>query len=100
MVKHVIIWTLKDEYSGSEIERIKAEIKEGLEGLAGQIPGLISIQVFTEGLNSSNGDLILDSTFESEAALKGYSEHPAHMNVAITKVRPFVAHRACMDYEV
>lgn len=41
MVKHVILWKLKDEYSGAQKEKIKQEIKEGLEGLAGQIPGLI-----------------------------------------------------------
>ena len=33
MVRHVIVWTLKDEYSDSEKEQIKAGIKEGLEGL-------------------------------------------------------------------
>ena len=38
MVKHMIIWTLKDELSGAEKEKVKAEIKEGLEGLKGVIP--------------------------------------------------------------
>ena len=41
MVKHVILWKLKDELAGEEKEQVKAGIKEGLEGLAGQIPGLI-----------------------------------------------------------
>ena len=40
MVKHVILWTLKDQYSGAQMEEIKAGIKEGLEGLSGKIPGL------------------------------------------------------------
>lgn len=100
MVKHVIIWTLKDEYSGDEMSRIKAGIKEGLEALAGKIPGLVEIKVHTDGLTSSNTDLILDSTFESEEALKGYSVHPEHMAVATGKVRPFVSARACFDYEI
>ena len=39
MVKHVILWKLKDELAGEEKEQVKAGIKEGLEGLAGQIPG-------------------------------------------------------------
>ena len=47
MVKHVILWTLKNEYSKEEKEAIKAEIKAGLEGLAGQIPGLLEIHVNT-----------------------------------------------------
>ena len=88
MVKHVILWTLKNEYSKEEKEAIKAEIKAGLEGLAGQIPGLLEIHVNINGLESSNADLMLDSTFTDEAALKGYSVHPAHVAVANGKVRP------------
>ena len=54
MVKHVILWQLKDSFTEEEKTEIKAGIKAGLEGLAGQIPGLLSIQVHTEGLPSSN----------------------------------------------
>ncbi len=100
MVKHVILWKLKEEYSDTQISEIKAGIKEGLEGLKGQIPGLIEIRVNTEPLSSSNCDLMLDSTFEDEAALKSYSTHPAHVAVANGKVRPFTASRTCMDYEI
>jgi len=98
MVKHVIIWNLKEDLEDKAA--VKAGIKEGLEGLKGQIPGLIDIHVYTEGLASSNGDVLLDSSFESEEALKGYAVHPAHVAVANGKVRPFTASRVCMDYEV
>ena len=99
MVRHIILWTLKDEYSPEEKEDIRKGIKEGLEGLKGKIPGLIRIKVNTEGLASSNADLMLDSAFESEDALKGYSVHPEHVAVADSKVRPHVKIRSCMDYE-
>ena len=100
MVKHVIIWTLKDEFSPDEKESIKLGIKEGLESLKGKIPGLVDIQVNINGLKSSNADLMLDSTFESEDALKGYSSHPQHVAVANTKVRPYTKIRSCLDYEI
>ncbi len=100
MVKHVILWRLKKEYSDDQTEKIKAEIKEGLEGLKGKIPGLAEIRVNTEPLASSNCDLMLDSLFESEEALKGYSVHPAHVAVADGKVRPHTAERVCMDYVI
>ena len=100
MVKHVILWVLKDEYSDSEKEDIKKGIKEGLEGLAGQIPGLVEIKVNTEPLASSNCDVMLDSTFEDEKALTRYSAHPLHVAVATSKVRPYTKSRTCMDYEV
>ena len=49
MVKHVILWKLK-EMDEKETESVKAGIKEGLEGLAGRIPGLVEIHVHTNGL--------------------------------------------------
>ena len=45
MVKHIILWQLKDEFSQEEKAGIKKDVKAGLEGLAGQIPGLIKIHV-------------------------------------------------------
>ena len=99
MVKHVILWTLKDEFSDAQKADIKKGIKEGLEGLKGQIPGMIDIKVNIDPLASSNCDLMLDSSFEDEASLKEYAVHPAHVAVADGKVRPFTASRVCMDYE-
>lgn len=98
MIKHVILWTLKDEFTEEEKVKIVAGIKEGLEGLAGKIPGLIDIKVNTEKLASSNADVMLDSTFESEEALKAYATHPEHVAVADSKVRPYTAIRSCLDY--
>lgn len=100
MVKHIILWTLKDEITGDEKIAVKKGIKEGLEGLMGKIPGLVDIKVNTEGLESSNADLMLDSTFEDEASLKGYAVHPEHVAVADGKVRPFTKTRSCLDFEV
>ncbi|MGN0114297.1 MAG: Dabb family protein, partial [Acutalibacteraceae bacterium] len=83
-----------------EKEDIKAGIKEGLEGLLGKIDGLVDIKVVTNGLSSSNADLMLDSTFVDEAALKAYATHPEHVKVADDKVRPYTAVRSCLDFEI
>ena len=98
MTRHIILWTLK-EMPEAEKARVKAEIKAGLEGLAGQIPGLVSIRVETRRLPSSNADLMLESSFESPAALAAYATHPAHVAVADGKVRPYTAVRSCLDFE-
>ena len=98
MVKHVILWKLKDDVADKASAR--KGIKEGLEGLRGRIPGLVDITVRIDGLSSSNADAMLDTTFESETALKGYAVHPAHVAVANAKVRPFTQTRLCLDYEV
>ena len=100
MVKHVILWTLKDELSAEEKMTIKQGIKEGLEGLKGKVPGIVDIKVNINGLESSNADLMLDSTFENVEALKRYSVHPEHVAVADSKVRPYTKIRSCLDFEV
>ena len=87
MVRHVILWKLK-EMPEAEKAAVKAGIKTGLEGLAGQIPGLLEVHVYTEALPSS------------AKALKGYSTHPAHVAVANGKVRPYTAVRTCLDFTV
>ena len=99
MVKHIILWKLKDELTDAQKAEVKAGIKEGLEGLAGQIPGLIDIRVNINGLPTSNVDVMLDSSFESFDALKGYSVNPKHVAVADGKVRPYTAVRSCLDFE-
>lgn len=99
MVKHIILWKLKDTFSETEKQKIKSGIKEGLEGLQGKIPGLISVKVQTEHLDSSNADLMLDTSFEDEKALKGYRAHPEHLAIANSKVRPFTQVRLCLDYK-
>lgn len=100
MVKHIILWKLQEDLSLEEKETVKADIKAGLEGLAGRIPGLLEIRVHTQGLPSSNVDLMLDSSFVDGAALKGYAVHPEHVAVADGRVRPYTAVRSCMDYEM
>lgn len=101
MVKHIILWTLNPELTEEEKATVKAGIKEGLEGLIGKVPGLIDVKVHISGrLASSTADLMLDCTLESEDALKGYAKHPEHLAVANTKVRPYTAQRACLDFEV
>lgn len=96
MIKHVILWKLKDNFA--DVAAVKAGIKDGLEGLMGVIPGLVEIKVQTEGLPSSNADVMLDSTFVDEAALKTYATHPAHVEVADRDVCPYTELRLCLDF--
>ena len=100
MVKHVILWQLKDELTAEEKATIKKEMKESLEALVGKIPGLLEMKIQTEGLPSSNAEVMLDSSFEDESALKVYATHPEHVAVADGKVRPFTKARFCLDFEV
>ena len=101
MVKHIILWTLNPELSDEEKTQVKKEIKAGLEGLVGKVPGLVDVKVHIDGrLASSNADVMLDSTLETAEALKGYAVHPEHVAVANGKVRPFTVQRSCLDFEI
>jgi len=101
MIKHIILWTLKPELSDEEKAAVKANMKKGLEALVGQVPGLIDVKVYIDGrLASSTADVMLDSTLESEEALKAYASHPAHVAVADELVCPYTAQRSCLDFEI
>lgn len=95
MVKHIILWKLKIEFNNDEI---KNQMKEKLEGLYGQIDGLLEIKVQIEKLDSSNVDVMLYSAFTDEAALKNYATHEKHVFVADNFVRPYTESRSCIDY--
>ena len=101
MVKHIILWRLRSELSAEEKREKAQAIKQGLEGLKGQIPGLIDIHVQIDGrLETSNADIMLDCTLDSYDSLKAYAVHPAHVAVANGVVRPNTELRTCLDYEI
>lgn len=99
MVKHIILWRLKEDLGADEKRAAPENIKRELEALEGVVPGLVSMNIVIDSLESSNADVMMDSVFESEEALKGYQTHPAHVKAADTYVRPFTAVRMCIDYE-
>lgn len=100
MVKHLILWKLKDDITGEAKEKVLREMKVNLEALVGKVPGLLRLDIVTNPMASSNADVMLDSDLESADALSGYQSHPEHVAVANTYVRPFTEVRLCMDYEV
>ncbi len=97
MVKHVILWTLKEEHNTAAV---KEGMKQALEALVGKVPGLIKLEVETDPLPTSNAHVMLYSELDSREALAGYAVHPAHVHVADQYVRPFTATRTVMDFEV
>ena len=97
MVKHIILWKLKEDLGEEEKAAVKAKAKERLEGLVGHIDGLESLTIVTDRLPTSTADLMLDSTFTDEAALKGYAVHPLHV-AAAQIMRENAAVRLCLDF--
>ncbi|MEI7695272.1 MAG: Dabb family protein [Chlorobium sp.] len=100
MVKHIVIWKLKDEAHGNERQTNANLVKEKLLALRGRIPGMRSLEVgFDLSRTSSSGDIVLYSEFIDRDALEAYQAHPAH-----EALKPFIggvtAERRIVDYEM
>ena len=98
MLRHIILWKLKDTADPAEIPAIKSRVKESLEALVGVIEGLEELTVHTEGLDSSSADMMLESKLKDADALAFYRDHPEHVKAA-TYVRSVVDVRLCLDFE-
>jgi len=93
MIKHIVMWKLRDKADAPEIKR-------QLEALAGKIPGLIKIEVGIDFLESEqSADVVLYSELESHEALKRYQTHPEHQAV-VPLVKAAAIARTVVDYEV
>lgn len=93
MVKHIVIYTLKE---GTDKESAVEEISGLLEPLVGKIPGLNWLEV----CQTYQGDMdyCLYSEFESREALDAYQVNPLHLQ-AKDKFHHYIATRVCADYE-
>lgn len=100
MIKHIVLWKLKDHANGMDKLANASAIKSKLENLQGNIEGLIDIEVGFDFLHSAeSADVVLYSTFTNKEALEYYQQHPLHK-----AVMPFIAEarseRRVVDYEV
>ncbi len=94
MVKHIVIYTLKDGIDKSNAVEI---IRQNLEPLVGVIPGLTHMEV--RSAYQGGMDYALYSEFESRQALADYAQHPAHLE-AKSHFWHLLDSRVCADYEV
>ena len=93
MVKHIVMYTLKE---GVEKKEAVELIRSVLEPLVGKIPGLLHLEV----RQAFNGlDYALYSEFESQEMLSAYAVHPLHLE-AKEHFHHLLATRYAADYEV
>lgn len=100
MIRHIVTWNFREEFSDEENKKHGEEIKRELENLKNLIDGIVSIQVLTDSLFSSDADILLDSIFADEDAYKEYKSHPEHVRVATNIVRPRTCNRKCFDFYI
>lgn len=79
VVRHIVILRYRDGFDDAQNRENARQVKEKLDRLKGIIPGIIDFVVNIEALPTSNMDMIINSTFESEEALAAYQIHPEHV---------------------
>lgn len=100
MIKHIVLWRLKDFAEGASKQENVQKVKAMLEDMRGIIPGMLKLEVGIDFERSeSASDIVLYSEFESRKDLEAYQIHPAHQPVK--KFLPLVrSERRVVDYEV
>lgn len=100
MIKHIVMWTLKDEAEGVGKAANALRMKELLEALGGLIPVIREIEVGVGVFAASPAcDVVLYSVFASRADLDAYQAHPEHQKV-VSFVKQVAASRSVVDYEI
>ncbi|HJV02708.1 MAG TPA: Dabb family protein [Burkholderiaceae bacterium] len=100
MIKHIVMWKLKDQAEGADRAANAARMKALLDACANLTPGILAFEavVAQPGLEATY-DVILYSEFADKAALDAYQNHPEHQ-----ALKPFFGAvreaRQCMDYEI
>ncbi len=93
MVKHIVLYTLKEGVQREEAVKIVAA---SLEPLVGRIPGLLRMEIRP---TFSGMDYALYSEFDSVEALEAYRVHPLHLE-AKSRFQHLLASRVSADYQV
>ena len=100
MIKHIVMWRLKDEAAGATKEENALKLKHSLESLTDKIPSLKAAEV---GLNFNPSpaafDVVLYSEFEDQEGLNAYQNHPEHVKI-VDFVGEIRVDRAVVDYVV
>ncbi len=96
MVKHIVLFKLKDEVSAEEKRAVMTKFKEAIEALPAKISVIRKVEV---GLNMNPGEtwnIALYSEFDTLEDVKYYATHPDH--VAAGKILAETKEsRACVD---
>lgn len=99
MVKHIVLFKLKEEIPAEEKMSIANNFKEAIEALPSVIPAIRKVEV---GINMNPGEtwhIALYSEFDTLDDVKLYATHPAHVEAGKI-IANAKENRACVDYEI
>ena len=98
MVKHIVMFKLKDTLSKEEKQVVMNDFKAAIEALPAQIDVIRKVFVGLNINEAEQWDICLESEFDSLDDVKHYAAHPAHV-AAAGILKDAKQDRACVDYE-
>lgn len=97
MIRHVVTFTWSPEASP---EQVAATIA-ALRGLRDEVGGMTFLAVEEDaGLTDGNASAVLIADFPDAEAFYRYAQDPVHLSVIAEFVRPVLASRAAVQYQV
>ena len=100
MIKHIVMFRLKESALGKSKDENLQELKVLLESLQDKIPVVMCLEVgINMGASASASDIALYSEFDDMQALEDYRLHPEHVKV-VEFIEKICSERRVADYEV
>ncbi|MEZ4357718.1 MAG: Dabb family protein [Eubacteriales bacterium] len=96
MVRHIVAWNFKKNFTSEQNRENAAKAKEKLEALTDKIGEIVSLKVDINPLKTSTCDIVLTSLFENEKTLASYIIHPEHQRVR-DFVNTILENKQCID---
>ena len=101
MIRHIVMWKLKDEAGGATRKKNAEKLKLILEGLRINIDEIKAVEVGIQisEMDDEAFDVVLISDFETDLDFKMYTRHPQHKK-AIDFIEKVAEKRVFVDYKV
>jgi len=97
MIRHVVLFT----WTGTTDAGTRAATLAALRRLPEEVGGMTAFAVGPDaGLSAGNADTALVADFPDAAAFTAYATDPRHLAVIAEHVRPHLAARSAVQYEV
>ena len=96
-VRHVVCFT----WAADALPDAIAATEVALRALTGLIPEVRALSVGADlGLAAGTSDLALVADFDDAEAWQRYQDHPEHQRVVVEHVRPILATRAAVQFDL
>ncbi len=100
MFRHVALWKFDDDSDPGRDRECAITVKAGLEELAYEVHGIVSVDVHIDPARTptGNADLFLEAEFEDRDAFRDYLDHPRRKAV-LALLAERAEERLCMEFE-